>query len=107
MYHLSDRFQKITICVNALYDARQHGDLASAFSKVQEREIANSKTAFCKNSFCILRIPISAFAKSENERSHIRDHTLCKFQTQPASNSAFGGFELTEYENEGLCCNEN
>ena len=38
MYHLSDRFRKITMCVNALYDARQHGDLASAFSKVQERE---------------------------------------------------------------------
>ena len=66
MYHLSDRFQKITICVNALYDARQHGDLASPFSKVQEREIANSQNTICKVYFCILRIPSSAFAKSEN-----------------------------------------
>ena len=46
--HLSNHFQNIAICVSALYDARQHGDLASAFSKVQEQEIANSKTAFCK-----------------------------------------------------------
>ena len=69
MYHLSNHFQKIAFRVSALYDARQHGDLASAFSKVQERGIANSKTAFCKTYFCILRIPISAFAKSENLHS--------------------------------------
>ena len=52
-------------CVNALYDARQLGHIASAFSKVREREIANSQIALCKKSFCILRIPISAFAESE------------------------------------------
>ena len=41
-------FSKNAVCVSALYDARQHGDLASAFSKVQEREIANSQIALCK-----------------------------------------------------------
>ena len=84
------RFQKFALCVNALYDARQHGDIASAFSKVQERESANYKNAPCKKRFRALLIPISAFAKSENQRSQIRDHTLCKIQTQSVSNTVFG-----------------
>ena len=33
---LETSFQKTAFCVNALYDARQHGEIASAFSKVQE-----------------------------------------------------------------------
>ena len=48
MYHLRHNFQNIVFCVNALYDARQLGHIASAFSKVREREIANSQNTLCK-----------------------------------------------------------
>ena len=46
---LETYFQKIVFCVNALYDARQLGHIASAFSKVREREIANSQNTLCNH----------------------------------------------------------
>ena len=49
MYHLRHNFRKIVFCVNALYDARQLGHIASAFSKVREREIANSPNTLCNH----------------------------------------------------------
>ena len=62
-------FSKIAICVNALYDARQHGGLVSAFSKVQEREIATSKIRKGQRAKHDCKLPVGHVGK----RYHLND----------------------------------